>query len=117
MYWAKKILEWTESPEEALRIAIYLNDKVLTRPQLLNALYIGCDEISIALITIRSSRELLYHVRSAGSVFGMHSWICSKTEYIVIMFASMRSQLKMRSWGMLFSTYLTPVYMFLSWAV
>ena len=28
MYWAKKILEWTKSPEEALSIAIYLNDKV-----------------------------------------------------------------------------------------
>ena len=27
MYWAKKILEWTESPEEAMRIAIYLNDR------------------------------------------------------------------------------------------
>jgi deoxyribodipyrimidine photo-lyase len=27
MYWAKKILEWTESPEEAQSIAIYLNDK------------------------------------------------------------------------------------------
>ena len=27
MYWAKKILEWSESPEEALRTAIYLNDK------------------------------------------------------------------------------------------
>jgi len=27
MYWAKKILEWSSSPEEALRIAIYLNDK------------------------------------------------------------------------------------------
>ncbi len=27
MYWAKKILEWTISPEEALKIAIYLNDK------------------------------------------------------------------------------------------
>jgi len=27
MYWAKKILEWTETPEDALRIAIYLNDK------------------------------------------------------------------------------------------
>ncbi len=27
MYWAKKILEWTPSPEEALRISIYLNDK------------------------------------------------------------------------------------------
>ena len=26
MYWAKKILEWTSSPEEALKIAIYLND-------------------------------------------------------------------------------------------
>ena len=27
MYWAKKILEWAESPEEAVRIAIYLNDR------------------------------------------------------------------------------------------
>jgi len=27
MYWAKKILEWSISPEEALKIAIYLNDK------------------------------------------------------------------------------------------
>lgn len=26
MYWAKKILEWTKSPEEAMRIAIVLND-------------------------------------------------------------------------------------------
>jgi deoxyribodipyrimidine photo-lyase len=27
MYWAKKILEWTPSPEEALAAAIYLNDR------------------------------------------------------------------------------------------
>ncbi len=27
MYWAKKILEWTESPEQALKDALYLNDK------------------------------------------------------------------------------------------
>ncbi len=27
MYWAKKILEWTPSPEDAMEIAIYLNDK------------------------------------------------------------------------------------------
>lgn len=27
MYWAKKILEWTKTPEEALQTAIYLNDK------------------------------------------------------------------------------------------
>jgi deoxyribodipyrimidine photo-lyase len=27
MYWAKKILEWSRSPEEALQTALYLNDK------------------------------------------------------------------------------------------
>ena len=27
MYWAKKILEWSSSPQEALEIAIYLNDR------------------------------------------------------------------------------------------
>lgn len=27
MYWAKKILEWTESPERAMETAIYLNDR------------------------------------------------------------------------------------------
>lgn len=27
MYWCKKILEWTKSPEDAFKIAIYLNDK------------------------------------------------------------------------------------------
>lgn len=27
MYWAKKIVEWTESPEKAMEIAIYLNDR------------------------------------------------------------------------------------------
>lgn len=27
MYWAKKILEWSATPEQALRTAIYLNDK------------------------------------------------------------------------------------------
>ena len=27
MYWAKKILEWTSNPEEAMRFSIYLNDK------------------------------------------------------------------------------------------
>jgi deoxyribodipyrimidine photo-lyase len=27
MYWAKKILEWTESPAEALETALYLNNR------------------------------------------------------------------------------------------
>jgi deoxyribodipyrimidine photo-lyase len=27
MYWGKKLLEWTKSPEEAIKIALYLNDR------------------------------------------------------------------------------------------
>ena len=27
MYWAKKILEWTSEPGEAMETAVYLNDK------------------------------------------------------------------------------------------
>ncbi len=27
MYWGKKILEWTKTPEQAINVAIYLNDK------------------------------------------------------------------------------------------
>jgi len=27
MYWAKKILEWSENPHQAMKIALYLNDK------------------------------------------------------------------------------------------
>jgi len=27
MYWAKKILEWTRSPERAMKVAVFLNDK------------------------------------------------------------------------------------------
>ena len=27
MYWAKKILEWSTSPAQALRIGLYLNDR------------------------------------------------------------------------------------------
>ena len=41
MYWAKKILEWSESPEEALRISIYLNDKYELDGRDPNG-YVGC---------------------------------------------------------------------------
>jgi deoxyribodipyrimidine photo-lyase len=41
MYWAKKILEWTESPEEALRVSIYLNDKFMLDGRDPNG-YAGC---------------------------------------------------------------------------
>ncbi len=27
MYWAKKILQWTDTPESAMKIAVFLNDK------------------------------------------------------------------------------------------
>lgn len=41
MYWAKKILEWTRGPEEALAIAIYLNDKYEIDGRDPNG-YVGC---------------------------------------------------------------------------
>ncbi len=41
MYWAKKILEWTASPQESLQIAIYLNDKYALDGRDPNG-YVGC---------------------------------------------------------------------------
>ncbi|UCH66215.1 MAG: deoxyribodipyrimidine photo-lyase [Ignavibacterium sp.] len=41
MYWAKKILEWSKSPQEALKIAIYLNDKYELDGRDPNG-YVGC---------------------------------------------------------------------------
>ncbi|KAK4389408.1 Deoxyribodipyrimidine photo-lyase [Sesamum angolense] len=41
MYWAKKILEWTSGPEEALATAIYLNDKYQIDGRDPNG-YVGC---------------------------------------------------------------------------
>ncbi len=41
MYWAKKILEWTKSPEEAMMIAVYLNDTYELDGRDPNG-YVGC---------------------------------------------------------------------------
>lgn len=41
MYWAKKILEWSATPEEALNIAIFLNDKYELDGRDPNG-YVGC---------------------------------------------------------------------------
>uniref|UniRef100_H3CQU8 Deoxyribodipyrimidine photo-lyase n=1 Tax=Tetraodon nigroviridis TaxID=99883 RepID=H3CQU8_TETNG len=41
MYWAKKILEWTPSPEEALASALYLNDRYELDGQDPNG-FVGC---------------------------------------------------------------------------
>ena len=41
MYWAKKILEWTENPEIALEYSIYLNDKYQLDGRDPNG-YVGC---------------------------------------------------------------------------
>jgi len=41
MYWAKKILEWSPSPEDALAWAIYLNDKYSLDGRDPNG-YVGC---------------------------------------------------------------------------
>jgi len=41
MYWAKKILEWTQNPKEALKFAIYLNDRYSIDGRDPNG-YVGC---------------------------------------------------------------------------
>ena len=41
MYWAKKILEWTETPADALRIATFLNDRYELDGRDPNG-YVGC---------------------------------------------------------------------------
>ncbi|XP_011505805.1 PREDICTED: deoxyribodipyrimidine photo-lyase, partial [Ceratosolen solmsi marchali] len=41
MYWAKKFLEWTEKPEDALKWSIYLNNKYSIDGQDPNG-YVGC---------------------------------------------------------------------------
>ncbi|CAG0888693.1 unnamed protein product [Darwinula stevensoni] len=41
MYWGKKILEWTPNPEEALKIALHLNDKYELDGRDPNG-YVGC---------------------------------------------------------------------------
>jgi len=41
MYWAKKILEWTKTPEQALEFAIHLNDKYSLDGRDPNG-YVGC---------------------------------------------------------------------------
>ncbi len=41
MYWAKKILEWTNTPEYAMKIAVYLNDKFELDGRDPNG-YVGC---------------------------------------------------------------------------
>ncbi|XP_027359939.1 deoxyribodipyrimidine photo-lyase isoform X3 [Abrus precatorius] len=41
MYWAKKILEWTRGPEDALEISLYLNDKYELDGRDPNG-YVGC---------------------------------------------------------------------------
>ncbi|MEN9551700.1 MAG: Deoxyribodipyrimidine photolyase [Candidatus Parcubacteria bacterium] len=41
MYWAKKILEWTSTPEEAMRVAVYLNDTYELDGRDPNG-YVGC---------------------------------------------------------------------------
>ena len=42
MYWAKKILEWSKSPEDALKISIYLNNTYELDGRDANG-YVGCN--------------------------------------------------------------------------
>lgn len=63
MYWAKKILEWTTSPEEALSIALYLNDRYELDGQDPMALSVVCGRF-VASMTGVGEREM-FSERSA----------------------------------------------------
>ena len=61
MYWAKKILEWTSSPTEALETAIYLNDKYSLDGRDPNG-YVGKRQFRYSRLSLsRSRRDPLKH--------------------------------------------------------
>lgn len=66
MYWCKKILEWTESPEAALKIAIDLNDKYELDGRDPNG-YVGC------MWSICGVHDMGFKERP---VFGKIRWMC-----------------------------------------
>ena len=77
-YWAKKILEWTNSPEEALAISIYLNDRYELDGRDPNG-YVGC-AWSICGIHDQVC-PVIYHKCYPGSCLKLFCtaliWICS----------------------------------------
>jgi len=87
MYWAKKILEWSKSPAEALQTAIYLNDKYSIDGRDPNG-YTGC-AWSIGGVHDRAwfEREVFGKIRymnrnGAKSKFDINSYIKKHTAVI-----------------------------------
>ena len=74
MYWAKKILEWTPSPEQALKEAIYLNDKYSLDGRDPNG-YVGKNRLSMLVSTDFLPFELgtVTHVASRNE-YGVHNY-------------------------------------------
>ena len=74
MYWAKKILEWTPSPEQALKEAIYLNDKYSLDGRDPNG-YVGKNWLSMLVRTGFLPFELgtVTHVASRNE-YGVHNY-------------------------------------------
>lgn len=69
MYWAKKILEWCKSPEEALSIAVYLNDRFELDGRDPNG-FVGC------LWSIGGIHDQGWKERP---IFGKIRWMCGKS--------------------------------------
>jgi len=66
MYWAKKILEWSSSPEKALEIAIYLNDRYELDGRDPNG-YVGMLTVSPITLTV-SAYPKIYCIRDSDTV-------------------------------------------------
>jgi hypothetical protein len=76
MYWAKKILEWTDSPERALQNAIYLNDKYSLDGRDPNG-YVGqCSKPNLCIVFMVWFRVHVVHLWAARPGLGgeAHLW-------------------------------------------
>ena len=59
MYWCKKILEWTPSPEQALRTALYLNDRYFVDGRFVNSPFMVFPRFDMHALATRMPFELL----------------------------------------------------------
>jgi len=72
MYWAKKILEWTPSPQEALAVAIWLNDKYELDGRDPNGAHLLSLSLSISLRSVHHSPSSHLSLSPTRRVRGLH---------------------------------------------
>ena len=72
MYWAKKILEWTQSPEQALEYAIKLNDRYSLDGKQLKLIIFIIFYQKITFYLFQIGRDSAGYVGCMWSICGIH---------------------------------------------